>query len=351
MKPVNILLLVLAGALGGAVIMKVAQRPKPAAPAAAVAVKSPAPVKIAEQPPEPAKPTPMPAAAPPAIQTAPAPSVTAPAETAAEPMKKPAREKPHKQEAAKRWTHPGRTMVAAAAPPPAPATHPAPVVTVPEGEPAPAAQADPTPASPAEQPPAATADPPARVEVENPTPAPPPVPQPNSVTLNAGMLISVRLVDGLSTQRNVPGDVFTATLEHEVAADGFVIAERGARVDGRVVSVDRGSRTSGGAALTVELTSLRTSDGQIVPIATESFVERSEPNRGEDVAKIAGGAAIGAIIGALAGGGKGAAIGAGAGGGAGAGDVLLTRKPARLPSETHLEFRLKNAVKVTERHG
>ncbi len=47
------------------------------------------------------------------------------------------------------------------------------------------------------------------------------------------------------------------------------------------------------------------------------------------------------MIGALAGGGKGAAIGAGVGGGAGAGDVMLTRKPAALPSETRITFRLK----------
>jgi hypothetical protein len=168
------------------------------------------------------------------------------------------------------------------------------------------------------------------------------------VTLNAGMPISVRLVDGLSTERNAPGDAFTATLDRELVADGFVIAERGARVEGRVVTVDRGTKVHGGAILEVELTHLRTSDGQIVRIQTEAFTKRSEPDRNTDTAKVAGGAIIGAVIGGIAGGGKGAAIGAGAGGGAGAGDVLLTRKPAALPSETRITFRLKEAVKLTE---
>ena len=62
------------------------------------------------------------------------------------------------------------------------------------------------------------------------------------------------------------------------------------------------------------------------------------------------GAAVGAVIGAAAGGGKGAAIGAGAGGGAGAGDVMLTRgKPATLPTETRITFRLRAPLTLTER--
>jgi hypothetical protein len=41
----------------------------------------------------------------------------------------------------------------------------------------------------------------------------------------------VRLVDGLSSERNAPGDAFLATLDKELVVDGFVIAERGARVE------------------------------------------------------------------------------------------------------------------------
>jgi hypothetical protein len=168
------------------------------------------------------------------------------------------------------------------------------------------------------------------------------------VTLNAGLLLPVRLVDGLSSERNVPGDAFVATLNKELVAEGFVIAERGARVEGRVVAVDR-AKMKTTAALAVELTLLHTSDDQSVPIQTDSFFKHADAPQVDNATKIAGGAIIGAAIGAVAAGGKGAAIGAGIGGGAGAGDVLLTRKPAELPSETLVTFKLKSDVPLTER--
>jgi hypothetical protein len=163
------------------------------------------------------------------------------------------------------------------------------------------------------------------------------------------MLLPVRLVDGLSTERNVSGDTFTATLDKELVVDGFVIAERGARVEGKVVASDRGGKTRGVSSLAVELTRLHTSDGQTVAIRTDSFERRAPQTQTQDAAKVGGGAALGAIIGAVAGGGKGAAIGAGVGGAAGAGDVLLTRgKPTTLSSETRISFRLSGPVTITE---
>jgi hypothetical protein len=180
-----------------------------------------------------------------------------------------------------------------------------------------------------------------------PQPAPP---EPAKVTLNAGTLISVRLVDGLSAERNLPGDPFTGTLDRPLSVDGFLIAERGARVEGRVSASDHGGRVSGLSSLTVELTRLHTSDGQTVTIRTDPFERRAQESHGEDAAKIGAGAALGAVIGAIAGGGKGAAIGAGAGGAAGAGTVLATRgKPAALPSETRINFRISAPLTLTER--
>jgi hypothetical protein len=162
----------------------------------------------------------------------------------------------------------------------------------------------------------------------------------------------VRLVDGLSSERNLPGDTFTATLDKELVVDGFVIAERGARVEGRVVASDRGGRVRGVASLQVQIVRLRLSDGQTVGLQTETFERRADPTHNQDAAKVGGGAALGAIIGAIAGGGKGAAIGAGVGGAAGTGDVLATRgKPATLPSEMRLTFRLRASVTVTEKGG
>jgi hypothetical protein len=118
------------------------------------------------------------------------------------------------------------------------------------------------------------------------------------------MLLPVRLVDGLSTERNAPGDAFLATLDKEVVVDGFVIAERGARVEGRVVASDPGGKVKGVAGIAVELTRLHTSDGQSVAIQTDSFERHAEPAR---------------------------------------------EQPATLPSEMRVSFRLRAPLTLTER--
>jgi len=250
---------------------------------------------------------------------------------------------------------------AAPEPPPPVAPVPAPVAAKPvraqrqpvQPEPAPQPVEPPAAVLPPSEPPPAPSTPPAPTEPEQVTPAPPPtppLPEPHTVTLNAGLLIPVRLVDGLSTERNAPGDTFTATLDKELVVDGFVIGERGARVEGRVVAADRGGKVKGVAALAVELTRLHTSDGQAVAIETDSFERHAQAGQRQDAEKVGGATAVGAIIGAITGGGKGSAIGAGVGAGAGAGDVLLTRgQPATLPSETRLSFRLRAPVTITEK--
>jgi len=196
--------------------------------------------------------------------------------------------------------------------------------------------------------------PPPQPEKVEKTQPPPPAPEPppqvsNTVTIAAGTSISVRIGELLSTKLHKPGDTFLATLDRPLEVEGFVIAERGARCEGRVTISDPGGRTKGVAELSIELISVRLSDGQRIRIHTSSFTKDAEATRKTDAAKVGGGAALGAIIGAIAGGGKGAAIGAGAGTAAGAGDVMLTRgKPAEIPVETQVIFRVQDAVTVTE---
>ena len=315
MKPLQIGLMVVAGAIGGALVMKVVQRPQ--APAVAEVQNPPAPAP----PVEPAVPPPQ--AVPPA-----------PAEYAA-PVER--REAPKPQRVPRHYRQTGTVAKSDPAPP---VIVPAPPVSAP-AQPEPVKDPPPPPPQPIA---------PAPAEPEHATPVPPPPPEPRKVTLNAGTLIPVRLVDGLSSERNVPGDTFTATLDKELVVDGFVIAERGARVQGRVVASDRGGKVSGVASLAVEVTRIHLSDGQTVALQTDRFERHAVNTHREDATKVGTGAAVGAIIGAIAGGGKGAAIGAGVGGGAGAGDVLLTRgKPATLPSETRLNFRLRAPVTITEK--
>jgi hypothetical protein len=182
-----------------------------------------------------------------------------------------------------------------------------------------------------------------------PPPAPVVAPEPARVTLTPGTMLSVRLNQALSSDRSRQGDVFGGTLDQPLEIDGFVVAERGARVEGRVSEVQEAGRVKGLAQLTLELTRLYTSDGQSIPIRTTQFVQRGLASKKEDAEKVGAGAVLGTIIGAIAGGGKGAAIGAAAGGAAGAGTVAATRgKPALLPAETRVSFRVDQAVEITE---
>src|SRR5262249_24442570 len=97
------------------------------------------------------------------------------------------------------------------------------------------------------------------------------------------------------------------------------------------------------------LATVVTSDGQRVRIFTDPWTQQAYSNRNDDLAAIGGGAALGAIIGAIAGGGKGAAIGAGIGGGAGFGAAgTMHGRPAAVPSEAVINFRLASRVGITE---
>ena len=280
MKSLHIVLLVAAGAIAGAVVMRVVQRPHADAVVAQTQERTPV---------LPVQPTPV------STERAPEPP---PLRVVPRPIR----------------VHPGEARTSRRIP----------QVVIAQYRPS-------APATPVQEEPAPQPISLARPEPENATP-PPPAPPPNRVTLSAGMPIPVRLVDGLSSERNMPGDTFIATLDKELVVDGFVIAERGARVEGRVVASGRGGNVNGVAGLAVELTRLRTSDGQNVTIQTDRFERRAEPAPRQDAEKVVAGAAIGAGV------------------GGGAGDVLLTRgDAAKLPSETRISFRLRAPVTLTER--
>jgi hypothetical protein len=211
----------------------------------------------------------------------------------------------------------------------------------------PSEPAPPAPAAAKSEPPAAAAPAPPAAEAPR---TPPPPPAPRRATIPAGTAIVVRTQNTLSTDRNLKDDTFRATLEEPITADGIVIAERGADVEGVVTRSQRAGRVEGTAELDVELVRLHTSDGQRISIATNLHDVQGQRSRGSDAKKIGAATGIGAIIGAIAGGGKGAAIGAGVGAGAGGGAVLATRgKPSVIPSESILTFHLRTPVEVTER--
>jgi hypothetical protein len=170
------------------------------------------------------------------------------------------------------------------------------------------------------------------------------------VTIPAGTLVSIRIDQRISTETNKTGDSFRASLDQPITVDDAVIAERGARVEGRVVEADPGGRVKGLARLSLELVRLDSSDGQRLRLQTEPFAKEAQNEKKRDAMKVGAAAGIGAAIGAISGGGKGAAIGAAVGGAAGAGGVAATRgAPAEIPAETRMTFRLRDAITVTEK--
>jgi len=184
----------------------------------------------------------------------------------------------------------------------------------------------------------------------DPEPRPQRGPGPNRVILLAGTVLPVRIAETISSAHNQKGDTFMATLDQPLVIDGFVIADRGARVEGEVVDSVAPGRGKNSTRLEIRLVKLSTTDGQHIPIRTDTFHRDGHADNGKDVATVAAGAAIGAAIGGAAGSGKGAGIGAAVGGAAGLADVLLTKSKAlEIPVESRISFRMAEAVAITER--
>lgn len=124
--------------------------------------------------------------------------------------------------------------------------------------------------------------PPLQVSQEQPPVESAPLPsarkqvEPRRVTLRTGMTVAVRLLQSLSSERNLSGDTFQATLAEPLIVDDLVIAERGARATGRVLQSERGRRFSNPAEIQVVLTSVNTSDGQRVALSTDPWMRQSE---------------------------------------------------------------------------
>jgi len=90
------------------------------------------------------------------------------------------------------------------------------------------------------------------------------------------MTVVIRLAEPLSADRATAGDLFHATLAEPLVADGLVIAERGARVTGRIVESQKPGWFSTKSLLELELSNLATSDGQDVSIPTDPWTQQAD---------------------------------------------------------------------------
>ena len=168
----------------------------------------------------------------------------------------------------------------------------------------------------------------------------------SGVTIPAGTVVTVRMIDAIDSAKNHAGDEFAASLNTPVVAGDHVAFPQGSEARVRLVEAKKSGHYKGSSELELELTSI-TAKGVTYNVET-GYYNVHGASRGKRTAEtVGGGAAIGGLIGAIAGGGKGAAIGAGAGAATGAGVQAVTRGPqVKVPSETKLDFTLKSAVTV-----
>ncbi len=163
---------------------------------------------------------------------------------------------------------------------------------------------------------------------------------PSQLMLPAGAWISVRVNQQLSSDHNLPGDFFLASLAQPLVVSGFVVARRGQTVGGRVAVAQKAGRRSGTSRLGFELTEISLVDGQQLPVVTQLMEYAGGASVGEDAAVIATTTGMGAAIGAAVDGGRGAGIGALSGAAASLIGVLVTRgKPTVVYPESVLTFR------------
>jgi hypothetical protein len=162
----------------------------------------------------------------------------------------------------------------------------------------------------------------------------------------SGTLLKVALLDSLDSNTSSVGDYFMANLSEGVVSNGITLLEKGTKVRGRVVDVEKAGRVKGRATIRLALTDIFQGN-RMIPITTDAFSATADSTQKRDAGVIAGGAGVGAVVGAIAGGKKGAAIGAATGGGAGTGVVLATKgKGIHYGPETRLNFALTDSVQL-----
>src|SRR5215472_1313315 len=91
-----------------------------------------------------------------------------------------------------------------------------------------------------------------------------------SVQVPAGTVLLVRMVDSIDTSKTKTGQIFSATLETDLGAGDYVVAERGTPVYGKVIKSSNARRLTGKSELYIELTSIVV-NGRSYPIQTGGF--------------------------------------------------------------------------------
>jgi hypothetical protein len=168
-------------------------------------------------------------------------------------------------------------------------------------------------------------------------------PQParaSGITIPAGMVVTVRLIDSIDSDITGEGERFRASIDDPIVVDNQVVIPRNADATVQVVRVSQAGAVRGADEVSLKLFDI-TVDGQSYELAT-NYAEVKSKGKGKSTAKTTAlTTGVGAALGAIFGGGKGAALGAGAGAGAGVAVSASRGRRLRIPSETRLDFVLR----------
>lgn len=166
------------------------------------------------------------------------------------------------------------------------------------------------------------------------------------VTIPAGTVIPIRMIDSIDSSKNQVGQQFTASVGSPVIVGDHVAIPQDAYAWVQLVQAKSAGHIVGRSELQLELVSVR-SEGMCYDAVSSTYKVKGTSRGKQSAKRIGGAAALGAIIGVFTHGAKGAAVGGAIGAGAATAVQVLTHGPkVRVPSETLIDFTLQTPVTV-----
>jgi hypothetical protein len=167
----------------------------------------------------------------------------------------------------------------------------------------------------------------------------------SAATIPSGTVITIRMIDSIDSDVTGVGERFRASIDDPLTVNGEVVVPRNADAIVQVARVEQSGAISGSDEVALKLFNI-TVGGKTYELAT-NYAEVKSGGKGASTAKTtAVTTGVGAIIGGIIGGGKGAAIGAGAGAGTGVAVSASRGKKLSIPSESRLDFVLREPLTV-----
>ena len=119
-------------------------------------------------------------------------------------------------------------------------------------------------------------EPPKRVQLMRPEATPPaPAASTTSMTIPAGTVLKIRMIDAVDSEVSQLGQTFQASLDDPITVNGETVIPRGADVVAKLVEDKQSGKISGRTELTLDLKSIRV-NGRMVDLVTEEVTTSSE---------------------------------------------------------------------------